>query len=459
MKRNLGILLMKRIVFLFSIVLMLCSCKSFEDHSNEKAVGTYKNGYILNLNKEIVATYRNGYVFSEKALGTPNDYGLGLEQDIYTTGKIDTLMLKSKYFDFKRKVFVYLPPFYPYFDANDFDVVYTTDAQTMEQFFMTCAWPLFQNKYKWFIVVGICSPQTETYSRQDDFLPNDSATIKSYNGHGGHSEKLMDFVKYELIPYIRSHYRTTERSLGVGHSLGASFMMQCLMNDNPFTDYFFLSPNLTFGNDRLMLASQFCNYKFDVNKRCYLFFSDAGEERLSHGWRAWKPAREMVYHYLDTQQLPSNIVWKRKSYLNYNHLTSFPMALHDAYQGYFDYIDSIKSLAPNDTTTLSKQVYRKHIEIVVKDAKQEVYITGNQKSLGMWNPGLIKLKHINDSIRAIDIDLHLPALFKFTLGSWKYEAGFENSYYGDNLEINNTERKNYRYILTEWMNIEDDENQ
>ena len=145
---------MKRIVFLFSIVLMLCSCKSFEDHSNEKAVGTYKNGYILNLNKEIVATYRNGYVFSEKALGTPNDYGLGLEQDIYTTGKIDTLMLKSKYFDFKRKVFVYLPPFYPYFDANDFDVVYTTDAQTMEQFFMTCAWPLFQNKYKWFIQVS-----------------------------------------------------------------------------------------------------------------------------------------------------------------------------------------------------------------------------------------------------------------------------------------------------------------
>lgn len=262
-----------------------------------------------------------------------------------------------------------------------------------------------------------------------------------------------------MIPYIRSHYRTTERSLGVGHSLGASFMMQCLMNGNPFTDYFFLSPNLTFGNDRLMLASQFCNYKFDVNKRCYLFFSDAGEERLSHRWRAWKPAREMVYHYLDTQQLPSNIVWKRKSYLNYNHLTSFPMALHDAYQGYFDYIDSIKSLATNDTTTLSKQVYRKHIKIVVKDAKQEVYITGNQKSLGMWNPGLIKLKHINDSIRAIDIDLHLPALFKFTLGSWKYEAGFENSYYGDNLEINNTERKNYRYILTEWMNIEDDENQ
>ena len=99
---------------------------------------------------------------------------------------------------------------------------------------------------------------------------------------------------------------------------------------------------------------------------------------------------------------------------------------------------------------LSEKKYRKHIELVVKDAKQEVYITGNQKALGMWNPGLIKLKHVNDSVRAIDIDLHLPALFKFTLGDWKYDASFENSYYGANLEINNIERKNYRYILEEW---------
>ncbi len=410
---------MKGIVFLLSIVLMFCSCKSFANNSDKKSV----------------------------------------QRDIYTTGKIDTLMLDSKYFDFKRKVFVYLPPFYPYFDPTDCDVVYTTDAQTMEQFFMACAWPLFQNKHKWFIVVGICSPQTEKYSRQDDFLPNDSATIKSYYGHGGHSECLMKFVMDELKPYIRSHYRTTERSLGIGHSLGASFMMQCLMNGNPFTDYFFLSPNLTFGKDKLMLASQFCNYKFDVNKLCYLFFSDAGEERLSRRWEPWKSAREMVYQYLDTKQLPNNIVWQKKTYLDYNHLTSFPIALHDAYQGYFEYIDAIKASAANDTTTLSKQTYRKHIEIVVKDANQEVYISGNQTSLGMWNPGLIKLAHVNDSVRAIDIDLQLPAIFKFTLGSWKYDASFENSFYGDNLEINNTERKTYRYILTEWMDTEDNENQ
>lgn len=136
--------------------------------------------------------------------------------------------------------------------------------------------------------------------------------------------------------------------------------------------------------------------------------------------------------------------------MDWSHLSSLPFALHDAYQGYFEYLDSINSLADKDSTILSKEVYRKHIEIVVKDAKQEVYIAGNQKALGMWNPDSIKLKHVNDSVRAIDIDLHLPALFKFTLGDWNYDASFDNSYFGANLEINNTERKKYRFILDEW---------
>ena len=138
---------MKRLVFFFSIALLLCPGRAFANTSDQKVAG----------------------------------------QDIYITGHIDTLMLESEYFDFKRKVFVYLPPLYRYFDATDFDVVYTTDAQTMEQFFMAAAMPSFQNQSKWFIVVGICSPQMMWYSRQDDFLPNDSATIRSHYGRGGHS--------------------------------------------------------------------------------------------------------------------------------------------------------------------------------------------------------------------------------------------------------------------------------
>lgn len=77
----------------------------------------------------------------------------------------------------------------------------------------------------------------------------------------------------------------------------------------------------------------------------------------------------------------------------------------------------------------------------------EVYITGNQPALGNWDPAKIKMKHVNDTVRAIDVDLHLPAQFKFTKGSWKYEATFESSYTGPNQVINSKQRTNYRYIL------------
>lgn len=420
---------MRRIALLLPIVILLCSCKPSATASDGDLQG---------------AAAASGSLSSSQ------------QQDIYTTGTIDTLMMDSKYFGFKRKVFVYLPPSYPYYDSRDYDVVYTTDAQTMQEFFMVCSWPLFQERYKWFIVVGICSPQTEEYSRQDDFLPNDSATISSYDGHGGHSGDLMKFVGEELMPYIHSHYRVTARSLGIGHSLGASFMMQSLMDSDPFTDYFFLSPNMTFGRDKLLLASRFCHYTFDANKRRFLFFSDAGEERF--GWASWKPAREMVYRHLDAGQLPRNVVWRRKSYPDYGHLTSLPQALRDAYHSYFEYIDSIGSLASRDIAMLSEETYRKHIEIVVKDARQDVCIAGNQRALGMWNPCMVKLEHVNDSVRSIDVDLHLPAMFKFTLGSWDYECCLDNAEDGETLQINSTERTTYRYNLNEWVGTSDDAN-
>lgn len=103
---------------------------------------------------------------------------------------------------------------------------------------------------------------------------------------------------------------------------------------------------------------------------------------------------------------------------------------------------------------MSKETYHKHIEIVVKDAKDEIYITGNQPALGNWDAGKIKMKHVNDSIRAIDVDLHLPAQFKFTKGSWKEEAIFDSSVSGLNQVINSKERTNYIYKVYEWYSQE-----
>lgn len=368
---------------------------------------------------------------------------LHAQEDIYHVTCAQEINLKSKYFDFERKIWVKLPTAYDMMDAQDYDVTYVFDAQTTQFFEMSCAYPVFLNS-GWFsegIVVGICSPQDDEYNRREDFLPNDSLTCSAYGLRKGYSDNLMRFVKEELMPYIRSHYRTTERSLAIGHSLGASFLLQCLLDYNIFDDYFIFSPNMAFGNN--LLADKFMNHSFDKTSRHYLFFSDAAEEKWQ-GWEKWQAPRREVYRYIDSGVLPGNIVCRHKSYPESSHFESFPLALQDAYKDYFAYREA------NDTLT-GGEVYTKHIEVIVDNPEHEVYITGNQASLGNWDVKKVKLKHVNDSVRAIDVKVQLPAQFKFTLGSWESEGLPANAIGGINLRIDNKSKDTYIYRISDWF--------
>lgn len=224
-----------------------------------------------------------------------------------------------------------LPAAYSLLDAEDYDVTYVFDAQTTQFFELASAYPIFLAN-GWLsrgIVVGICSPQDEAHNRRNDFLPNDSLTCSAYKLQKGYSGNLMRFVKDELIPYIRSHYRITERNLAIGHSLGASFLLQCLLDDDIFDDCFIFSPNLAFGNQ--MLANRFVRHSFDKTSGHFLFFSGASEEH-AQGWKGWQPPREEVYGYIASKHLPDNIVCNYKSYPESGHFASFPLALQDAYK-------------------------------------------------------------------------------------------------------------------------------
>ena len=364
------------------------------------------------------------------------------QEDIYHTACTQEINLKSRYFDFERKILVKLPPAYSLMDAEDYDVTYVFDAQTTQFFDMASAYPIFLNTgwHSQGIVVGICSPQDNDYNRREDFLPNDSLTRNVFKLREGYSDKFMRFVKEELIPYVRSHYHTTERNLAIGHSLGASFLLQCLLDGAVFNDYFFFSPNLAFSKS--MLANKFIRHTFDKTSRHYLFFSDAAEEKV-RGWEGWQQPRERVYQYIDSKALPQNIVCSHKSYPNSEHFASFPLALQDAYIHYFAYREAKDTLAEG-------ALFTKHIEVIVNNPKCEVYIAGNQASLGNWDAGKVKLKHVNDSVRAIDVKVQLPAQFKFTRGNWQSEAFLANASSGINLRIDNKSRTTYIYKVSAW---------
>lgn len=69
------------------------------------------------------------------------------------------------------------------------------------------------------------------------------------------------------------------------------------------------------------------------------------------------------------------------------------------------------------------------ITVKVPNAEDEVYIVGNQKAIGHWNPGAVKMQKVSERERSITVEVTYPVEFKFTKGSWASEG-----YIGDKFE-------------------------
>ncbi|WP_299701087.1 DUF4932 domain-containing protein [uncultured Pontibacter sp.] len=80
-------------------------------------------------------------------------------------------------------------------------------------------------------------------------------------------------------------------------------------------------------------------------------------------------------------------------------------------------------------SNLFAQDAKMRITVKVPNAEDEVYIVGNQKALGHWNPGAVKLEKTAEHERSIAVEVTYPVEFKFTKGSWASEG-----YTGDKFE-------------------------
>lgn len=143
---------------------------------------------------------------------------------------VKELTMKSEYFNHERQVLIYTPDNYPNFDQTYYDVIYVFDAQDRTMFDLVhcllniaCKPDPDGGRSQSFIIVGICSPNLWdiNYFRNHDYLP---MPIHGNNGlfregyYYGKSPDLKKFVKNELMPYVTTHYRTSGRTLGIGHS-------------------------------------------------------------------------------------------------------------------------------------------------------------------------------------------------------------------------------------------------
>ncbi|MBP3298794.1 MAG: hypothetical protein J6L73_03845 [Muribaculaceae bacterium] len=368
-------------------------------------------------------------------------------QDI---ARVEYKEFDSKNFPFKRPYLIITPEDYDTNVNSDYDVIYVFDSQWRSRFGLVhnlmhygCQELVSPNENAHqYIVVGIPSqyiPEYE-YDRNRDFysapvnIPLPEGMPEGY----GCAPQFKKFLKDELMPYIDSHYRTTGHTLAVGHSLSASFILDALETEDMFDDYIALSPNLCWDNN--LWADRLINFNFNDGKPRYFFFNMANE-REDTGWGPdWRPAYDKVKNHFESTALPDNIVMKFNESPQYDHDQSYQPVIIDALKDYCIY------RLTHGHEPVSKEVYPVHIELKGKSLSGDVYITGNQDALANWNPMGVKMNQINDSTYTIDLNLRLPAEYKFTQGTWEQQPFPKNTVPG-NLSIDNP-KKTVKYYET-----------
>lgn len=89
------------------------------------------------------------------------------------------------------------------------------------------------------------------------------------------------------------------------------------------------------------------------------------------------------------------------------------------------------------------------IKVSVPNKEDEVFIVGNQESLGNWQPDKVKMNKTSDYEREISLNLKIPTEFKFTRGNWESEAIVLDYQIGKSIFIANS-HSDTKFIIENW---------
>ncbi len=160
--------------------------------------------------------------------------------------------ITSKHFKEQRIIQVHLPKNYS--KEERLPVIYVFDAQWDTYFNLTTStidYLIETRKFPKSIIVGIHSEK-----RQFEFtakIVNDNWDMP----HLGGAKFLEKHLSEEVIPLLNRDYNTENFRIGIGHSLGATFVLNSLI-DSPslFNAYISISPNLQIDDEEVTLKIQ-----------------------------------------------------------------------------------------------------------------------------------------------------------------------------------------------------------
>lgn len=229
--------------------------------------------------------------------------------------------ISSKVFDTDRKITVYLPAEYLLDTVGKFPVAYLFDGQSEHYLKMVSGMMEYYNQTN--LCTGLVIVAVHTEDRFGEFVPEPKTD--SVNHKTTYSTKLTDFLDQELFPFIDSNYRTTRFRMGIGHSLGGTFLLyEAFKENSPFGAVIAASPNTNIPGMTQMIP-EYLDKHPDMNTFFYITGGDTDQMELDF--------------LKTTMQIDSSIKarnsasldWNFRKYEHSNHMETFPKTFNDGY--------------------------------------------------------------------------------------------------------------------------------
>jgi predicted alpha/beta superfamily hydrolase len=191
----------------------------------------------------------------------------------------ETFTVESRALNEARRINVYLPPGYAGSPDARLPVLYMPDGGVAEDFLHVAGLvqvSVSNETMRPFVLVGI----ENTQRRRDMTGPTENEEDKRIAPRVGGSAAFRKFVRDELMPRVRSRYRTTGETAVVGESLAGLFVIETfLLEPDLFDTYIAIDPSLWWNNQKLALdAGKQLRARPKLKKALYLACSS--EERV-----------------------------------------------------------------------------------------------------------------------------------------------------------------------------------
>jgi predicted alpha/beta superfamily hydrolase len=161
---------------------------------------------------------------------------------------------KSEAFDTERKISIALPTGYSESDSTtEYIVAYLFDGQFNPYFSMVHSVVDYYSQISEGVPMIVVS--IHTTNRSLEFTPkwDHEETVSGWRGNCGSADVLTTSLRNEIIPYIEDNYHTKKYRLGIGHSLGGTYVMQEIFNDKSLFDGIIaVSPNLNYDQEQIV---------------------------------------------------------------------------------------------------------------------------------------------------------------------------------------------------------------